>query len=41
MIDHVDFMAETLKQSKLASEDGETPFDVGTVKDDAIISRGR
>jgi tRNA(Arg) A34 adenosine deaminase TadA len=26
MTDHVDFMAEALKQSKLASKDGELPF---------------
>jgi len=41
MTDHVDFMAEALKQSKLAARDGELPFGAVVVKDGVIISRGR
>lgn len=41
MIDHVGFMAESLKQSKLAARDGELPFGAVVVKDGTIISRGR
>lgn len=41
MIDHIDFMAEALKQSKLAFKDGELPFGAVIVKDGVIISRGR
>lgn len=41
MTEHVDFMAEALKQSNLASRDGELPFGAVIVKDGAIISRGR
>jgi tRNA(Arg) A34 adenosine deaminase TadA len=41
MTDHVDFMAEALKQSKLAAKDGELPFGAIIVKDGVIISRGR
>lgn len=38
---HTDFMAEALKQSKLASGDGDLPFGAVVVKDGVIISRGR
>lgn len=38
---HTDFMAEALKQSKLASRDGDLPFGAVVVKDGVIISRGR
>ena len=41
MTEHVDFMAEALKQSKLAAKDGERPFGAVVVKDGIIISRGR
>jgi tRNA(Arg) A34 adenosine deaminase TadA len=41
MTEHVDFMAEALKQSKLAAKDGELPFGAVVVKDGIIISRGR
>lgn len=41
MTEHVDFMAEALKQSKLASKDGELPFGAVVVRDGVIISRGR
>ena len=38
---HTDFMAEALKQSKLASRDSDLPFGAVVVKDGVIISRGR
>lgn len=41
MTNHIDFMAEALKQSKLAAKDGELPFGAVVVKDGIIISRGR
>lgn len=41
MTEHVDFMAEALKQSRLASKDGELPFGAVVVRDGVIISRGR
>lgn len=41
MTTHASFMAEALKQSKLASEDGDLPFGAVVVKDGVIISRGR
>jgi len=41
MTDHIDFMAEALKQSELAFKDGELPFGAVIVKDGVIISRGR
>jgi tRNA(Arg) A34 adenosine deaminase TadA len=41
MTEHIDFMAEALKQSKLAAKDGELPFGAVVVKDGVIISRGR
>ena len=41
MTDHTDFMAEALKQSRLAQKDGELPFGAVIVKDGTIISKGR
>ena len=41
MTSHVNFMAEALKQSKLAAKDNELPFGAVVVKDGVIISRGR
>lgn len=41
MTEHIGFMAEALKQSELASRDGELPFGAVVVKDGVIVSRGR
>ncbi len=41
MTSHDDFMAEALKQSRLAARDGELPFGAVIVQNGVVISRGR
>jgi len=41
MTTHADFMTEALKQSRLASRNGDLPFGAVVVKDGVIISRGQ